>query len=161
MLSGVNRRMLPSPGMRIASWVLAGTLALGPGRAFSAPIAVRGAGFDETLSGEAVLSTALRMGSIRGRDLPVSVRLLVERAEIERAPGAYDFTALDERMTLYSGQGIKTYVDLRDDVPAPDAMDGWSRFVRAVATRYRTVASGYVFGALPSRARPSARDFAF
>jgi hypothetical protein len=148
--------------MRMTLRVLfAVTIAFGPGRAFSAPSTFRGAGFDEALSGEAVLSTALRLASIPSGGLPVSVHLLVERAEVERSPGTYDFTALDARIALYGRQGVRMYVDLRDAVPPLDAIDGWSRFVRAVATRYRTRASGYIFGALPTDSHPSARDYAF
>jgi hypothetical protein len=148
--------------MRIALRILfAGTIAFGPGRASSAASTVRGAGFDEALSGEAVLSTALRLASIPSGGLPVSVHLLVERTEVERSPGTYDFTVLDARIALYGRQGVRLYVDLRDAALPLDAMDGWSRFVRAVATRYRTRASGYIFGALPTDSHPSARDYAF
>ena len=104
--------------------------------ALSASETFRGAGFDETLSGQPVLAAALRAANLSPAGLPIQVRLIVERAEVEPQPGAYDFEALDARMALYGRLGVRTYLDLRDAPPAPDQVDAWGRFVRALASRY-------------------------
>src|SRR5678816_3188719 len=90
--------------------------------------------------------------------------LMVERSDVERQPGAYDFAALDARMARYGRlDGVQAYLDLRDPLPAPGALDAWGRFVRAVATRYRGKARGYVFGVPTSdgAASPLPREHAF
>jgi hypothetical protein len=143
-------------------WLLAGSIALGPVAILSAAETFRGAGFDETLSGEPVLADALRIARLSPAGLPIQVRLVVERAEVERQPGVYDFDALDARLALYGRLGVRTYLDLRDAPPAPDQMDAWGRFVRAVASRYRTLARGYIFGAaIAASSRPLPQDYAF
>jgi hypothetical protein len=146
---------------RTPRWLLVGIVAFWPTRIFSAPETFRGIGFDEALSADAILADALRSVSLSPFGLPLNVRLVVERAEVEREPGTYDFDALDTRMALYGRLGVRTYLDLRDAVPAPDAIDAWGRFVRAVATRYRALARGYLFGLPTTQARPTPRDYAF
>lgn len=127
--------------------LIAGTCALWPVRSFAADKPLRGVGFDERLSGDAVVADALSKVQFALKGMPLNVRLVVERSDVERQPGAYDFAALDARMARYSRlEGVQTYLDLRDPVPAPAALDAWGRFVRAVATRYRGKARGYVFG---------------
>jgi MucB/RseB N-terminal domain len=143
-------------------WLLALSLALGPVAAVAASETFRGAGFDETLSGEPVLAVALTTARLSPAGMPILVRLIVERAEVERQPGAYDFDALDARMALYGRLGVRTYLDLRDAPPAAGQMDAWGRFVRAVASRYRTLARGYIFGAeIDASLRPLSQDYAF
>ncbi len=121
-----------------------------------------GVGFDETLSGDPVLAEAIRLAQPSLDGLLINLRLVVERAEVERRPGVYDFAALDARMTRYRGLGsVRVYIDLRDALPALDALDGWGRFVRAVASRYRGAARGFVFGVRAAAPIPAPREYSF
>ena len=102
--------------------------------ALSATETPRGAGFDETLSGDAVLAVALDAAHVSPIGLPLSVRLVVNRGDIERQPGEYDFAALDARVALYGRVGgVRTYIDLRTPIPAPAALEAWGGFVRSVS----------------------------
>ena len=142
--------------------LLAGLLLLLSVRAFAADTVLSGIGFDERLSGDALLADAIRLAHLSSDGLPLNVRLIVERAEIEREPGVYDFAALDARMTRYRGLGaVQVYIDLRDAPPAPDALDAWGRFVRAVATRYRGGVRAYVFGVRAPTAVRVPREYSF
>lgn len=130
--------------------------------ALSATETPRGAGFDETLSGDAVLAVALDAAHVSPIGLPLSVRLVVNRGDIERQPGEYDFAALDARVALYGRVGgVRTYIDLRTPIPAPAALEAWGGFVRSVSARYRSRVQGYIFGVPSSEGHPTARDFAF
>lgn len=138
-------------------------LALSPTRLSAADRVLHGAGFDETLSGDAVLANALSAVHIPPEGVSLNVRLIVQRAEVERAPAAYDFTALDARLARYRRlPGVRIYIDLRDAEPAPEALDAWGRFARAVATHGRGAVAGYVFGVRPPDAANAApREHAF
>ena len=110
-----------------------GPFGIWPVRLYGADKILSGVGFDETLSGDPVLAEAIRLAQPSLDGLLINLRLVVERAEVERRPGVYDFAALDARMTLYRGLGsVRVYIDLRDALPALDELDGWGRFVRAV-----------------------------
>lgn len=143
-------------------WLLAGTIALCPARTLSAQESVTGIGFDDALARPSGLAEVLR-GRGELRDLPINLRLVVERSDIEPQPGIYEFAALDARLAQYrSLERVRAYLDLRDPIPDPDALDRWSRFVRAVATRYREYVRGYIFGILsPGAPRPATRNYAF
>jgi hypothetical protein len=143
--------------------MLVGAFALWPVRSFAADRILRGVGFDERLSGDVVLAEALRLFQFSLNDMPLNMRLVLERAEVERQPGVYNFDALDARMARYSRlEGVQIYIDLRDTAPSPDTLDAWGRFVRAIATRYRGVVRGYVFGVRTSEAvSPLPREHAF
>jgi len=153
------------PGLRrLTPWLLVGLVVFWPVRAVAADKTFLGVGFDERLSGEAVLAEALRQARLPLTGMALNVRVVVERAEVERQPGTYNFDALDARMARYHQiEGLHIYVDLRDAAVSPDALDAWGRFVRAVATRYRGVARGYVFGVRASVAVavPLPREYAF
>lgn len=124
--------------------------------------AFRGIGFDERLTDPPVLAEALRSAKALA-GMPLSVRIIVDRADLERSPGAADFTALDARVAQYRAiDGIKVYLDLRDEPRSVDALNDWGRFVRAVATKYRGAVRGYIFGIRADGvARPSAREDGF
>jgi hypothetical protein len=129
-------------------WLLAGTLTLVSLRAPAASEPFPAVGFDERLSGDAVLAAALSRSSFDQLP-PLAVRLIVHRDEIERSPGAYDFAALDARMAAYDRfPGVRVYLDLRETPPSLEAVEASGRFVRAVATRYRTSVEGFIFGVL-------------
>ena len=144
-------------------WILVAILAFWPAHVFAAEKVFRGVGFDERLSGDAVLAEALRLSELPLAGMLLNVRVIVERAEIERQPGVYDFAALDARVAGYQRTaGVQIYVDLRAPALSPDALDSWGRFVRAVATKYRGAVRGYLFGVrLPDDAAPSPREHAF
>lgn len=110
-----------------------------------------------------MMADAIRVSSFALDGMPLNVRLIVERSEIERQPGVYDFAALDTRLERYGRlAGVKVYLDLRGGPTSPEAFADWGRFVRAVAARARGKAGGYLFGALPAGATtPVARDHAF
>lgn len=145
------------------AWFVAGILMLGPCSAWSQQSAVPGIGFDETLSGPAVLAEARAAARIELLPAPISVRLVVRRVDVEVRPDVEDFTALDARLETYRRiPDVRVYVDLRDEFPAPDTLSGWNRFVRIVAARYQGKVAGYVFGVLsPDAARPEPAAFAF
>lgn len=135
-------------------WLLAGTLTLVSLRAPAASEPFPAVGFDERLSGDAVLAAALSRSSLDQLP-PLAVRLIVHRDEIERSPGAYDFAALDARMAAYDRfPGVRVYLDLRETPPSLEAIEASGRFVRAVATRYRTSVEGFIFGVPSSGASP-------
>lgn len=123
----------------------------------------QGIAFDERLSGEAVLADALRSAKVLLTGMPLNVRIVVDRDEVERAPGVYDFAALDARIALYRAiDGVQIYIDLRDRVRPPDALADWGRFVRALATKLRGSVRGYVFGIRADGAAiPAAREHGF
>lgn len=124
--------------------------------------AFRGIGFDERLADPPILAEALRSAKALA-GMPLSVRIVVDRAEIERSPGVTDFAALDVRVARYRAiDGIKVYLDLRDEPRSVEALTDWGRFVRAVTTKYRGSVRGYVFGVRAAGAvRPSAREDGF
>jgi hypothetical protein len=140
-----------------------GTIALRPAPSLAADKILAGVGFDERLSGDAVLAKALTMVQLPLSRMPFNVRLVVERSEVEREPGVFDFAVLDARIAQYGRlESVRTYIDLRDAQRSPDALQAWGSFVRAVATHYRGVVRGYVFGVPVSDASPrSPRDHAF
>jgi hypothetical protein len=133
-----------------------------PVAAQQAEPAFRGIGFDERLSDSPILADALRSAKTLA-GMPLSVRIVVDRAELERSPGINDFSQLDARIQRYRAvDGIRIYVDLRDVPRAVDALPDWGRLVRAIATRYRGQVRGYVFGIRAAGAtRPSAREDGF
>ena len=142
--------------------LLVGALACWPVPALAADKVFLGVGFDERLSGEAGLADALRQVQLPLSGMPLNVRVVVERSEVERQPGVYIFDALDARVARYRQiEGLRIYIDLRDAAPAPAALDAWGRFVRTIAARYRGVARGYVFGAGTLDAPPAPREHAF
>jgi hypothetical protein len=142
--------------------LVTGALANWPIQALAADKVFIGIGFDEQLSGDVVLAEALRRAPPTLAGMPLNVRLVVERAEVERAPGVFDFDALDARMATYRRiEGVQVYVDLRDVSRAPDALDAWGRFVRALSARYRGVVPGYIFGERASPDVQPAREYAF
>ncbi|MEO8678354.1 MAG: sigma-E factor regulatory protein RseB domain-containing protein [Vicinamibacterales bacterium] len=145
------------------SWILVAILALSPASAFAAGKILRGVGFDESLSGDAVLAEALRQAKGPLNGMPLNVRLIVQRSEIEPRPAVYDFAALDARLARYRAvAGVQIYLDLRDAEPSPDGLEAWGRLMRAVAARYRGAVRGYVFGVRsPEAAAPAAREHAF
>jgi hypothetical protein len=143
-------------------WLLVLVLGSQPARALAADKALLGVGFDERLSGEAILAEALHQVRLPLNGMRLNVRLVVERGEIERQPGAYDFVALDSRVKRYHEiEGLHIYIDLRDGPLKPDALDAWGQFARTIAARYRGVASGYVFGERNQDAPPLPREHAF
>jgi hypothetical protein len=124
--------------------------------------AFRGIGFDERLTDRPLLAEALRSAKTLA-GMPLSVRVIVDRPDIERSPGVSDFSELDARVQQYRAiEGIRVYLDLRDVPRSVDALTDWGRFVRAVATRYRGQVRGYVFGIRAAGAtRPPAREDGF
>ena len=142
--------------------LLAGAVALWPALAFSAE-SPRGVVLDEALSGDPVLATALRTVTLPPLGQTLNVRVVVERSEVERRLGEYDFDGLDARLALYGRLQVRTYLDLRDTVPAPEAIEAWGHFVRAVASRYHGLAHGYLFGGASTlgAARSRPQDYAF
>lgn len=124
--------------------------------------AFRGIGFDERLADPPILAEALRSAKALA-GMPLSVRIVVDRADLERSPGFNDFSELDARVQRYRAvDGIRVYLDLRDVQRPVDALPDWGRFVRAIATRYRGQVRGYVFGIrADGAARPSAREDGF
>jgi MucB/RseB N-terminal domain len=149
--------------MRITlRWLLTGIIALCSVRPVAAQESFTGLGFDDTLSSATGLTEVLRTPRADLRDLPINVRLVVERSAIEGQPGVYDFSALDARMNQYRTiTGVSVHVDLRDPVAAPEALEAWGRFVRAVAGRYRGYVRSYVIGIQdPGVPRPDARAYA-
>jgi len=152
----VNRRRAP--------WcIVVVVLLIQPSVARAQPAVVEGIGFDESLEGPAVLAEALRAVPLDQLPKPLNVRLRVTRAAIERQPGQHDFAALDARIAAYSGlDGVRVYLDLDDDVPSSQGIAEQSRFVRALASRYRGVVRGYALHLPPAGSlRPAAQDFAF
>lgn len=143
--------------MRMKSrWLLIGTVALLPLRGLAAPEPLRGVGFDENLSSPSILAGALSDSVVGRSGLPIHVRLVVDRDALEPRPGVYDFTALDARIASHRALGIeRTLIELRDTGRPDEGIDGWGRFVRALAGRYRGAASGYVFSVRPRGAGPS------
>jgi hypothetical protein len=124
--------------------------------------AFRGIGFDERLADPPILADALRpVKALAG--MPLSVRIVVERAQIERSPGFNDFSDLDARVQHYRAiEGVRIYLDLRDVPRTVDALTAWGRYVRDIATRYRGQVRGYVFGIRAAGAtRPPAREDGF
>ncbi len=106
---------------------------------------------DDALAGRAATQT-----------LPLNVRVIVQRAEIERQPGVYDFAALDARVARDRKRtDVRIYLDLRTPALAPEAFEGWGRFVRAVAMHCRGVVRGYVFGDRTSEPTLRAQNHAF
>ena len=70
--------------------------------AFAATEPVRGIGFDENLANPPVLTQELMDQQLPSLGVPLNVRLIVQRGEVERHPGEYDFNALDARVGLYA-----------------------------------------------------------
>ena len=140
-----------------------GPLVLPPGQAWAADKVLQGVGFDERLSGAAVLADAMEAARMLPRGVSLNARVIVERAEVERQPGVYDFAALDARVARYrSLDSVRLYVDFRDTALAPDALEDWGRLVRALASRYHGVVRGYIVGVQPQgAARPPSREQAF
>ncbi len=124
--------------------------------------AFRGIGFDERLADPPILAEALRSATALA-GMPLSVRIVVDRADLERSPGVNDFAALDARVAQYRAiAGISIYLDLRDVARPVDGLTEWGSFVRAVATRHRGSVRGYIFGVPAAGAiRPSAREHGF
>ncbi len=94
------------------------------------------------------MAEALDAENWSASDGHLNVRVGVERGEVERQPGSYDFRALDARIAQYGRrQGVSLYIDLLDaEDPSSDDLDAWGRYVRAISSRYRDVVRGYVFG---------------
>ena len=137
---------------------------LWPGVAWSQPAEAVRIGFDETLSGPTVIS-ALRDARPSGAPaLPLAIRLLIARSDIEPKTGVYDFTALDARLDSYERvDGLRVYLDFRvDALAAADVVD-WNRLVRTTAARYRKRVFAFVFsiGRGPTGARPDPVAAAF
>ena len=133
-----------------------------PVSAEQAAQALRGIGFDERLSEPPILAGALRSTKALA-GMPLNVRIVVDRGDLERSPGINDFAALDARLAQYRDfEGIQLYLDLRDVPRTVEALTDWGSFVRVVAARYRGSVSGYVFGIRAANAvRPSAREDGF
>lgn len=148
-------------GARIAVLCLIASLAA-PAAAQQAEPAFRGIGFDERLSDPPILAEALRSAQALA-GMPLSVRILVDRVDLERSPGVNDFSELDARVQRYRAvDGVRIYLDLRDGPRPVEALADWGGFVRAIATRYRGQVRGYVFGIRAAgAARPSAREDGF
>ena len=154
------------PIARVAlSWLFVSSLALWPMLAFGVlEPPLRGVGFDETLAEPVVLTDELLAAHLSSIGVPLNVRLTVKRADVEPQPGVYDFEALDARLELYERrEGLRTYLDLRDSVsPAPEMLEGWGQFVRAITSRYRGRVRGCIFGiSTREDGRPAAREYAF
>jgi hypothetical protein len=91
-----------------------------------------GVGFDDALESPSGLAAALSAAQAGNWAHPLHVRLAVRRSTIEPVPGTFDFSALDARLAEYRRvPAVDVYLDLRGPAPAPDAMNDWTRFVRA------------------------------
>jgi len=143
-------------------WLLVGGLLLQGELAWAQPVSLEGIGFDEALTGPPVLAQAM---GVTPRELfprSLNVRLHVPHDAVERQPGSYDFDALDARVAAYGAiTGVSVYLDLGDEVPPLDRLAERTRYLRAVAARYRTSVRGYVVNVPPAGARPPAPQFAF
>ena len=146
-----------------AGWLLACLLALVPALASSQPAPAAplpSLGFHESLNGEPVLHGALVLAKASTPRLPLTVVIAVARGDLEPQPGVYAFAALDRRMALYGPtSGADILLDLRADAADVAGVTAWGRFVREVATRYRTSVRGYLIRA--DAAVGSARDAGF
>lgn len=106
----------------------------------------RGLGTDESLGGEPRLAPLLARLGPRPADLPLFVRIGVERTALEPLPGDYRFTALSERIALYQRLSVSMILDIG---PLPGdlaAAEGWKAFVRSLATRCQNQVRAYQIG---------------
>ena len=93
---------------------------------------------------------------------PIQLRLVIERGDIQRDNGQFDFSALDARVDTYTRVGgFRILLDLRSDLPTPESYEPWNVYVRTVSARYQGRVQGYVIGVRPDGGQPPARDFAF
>ena len=122
-----------------------------------------GLGVDETLSAEPALDRALSAAALAPSELPLFVRLLVSRGEIETAPGDSQYEALEARIDLYARRGIPVVLALTDPLPGPDQVEPWRQFLRALATRTATRLEAFEFTAAAGSptTRATAKDFAY
>jgi hypothetical protein len=103
-------------------------------------------GIDERLGGEPRLAPLLVRLGARAAELPLFVRVAVERTALEPLPGEYRFTPLSERIALYRRLSVSVILDigmLPDDAAAAD---GWKAFVRSLVTRCQNQVSAYQIG---------------
>lgn len=137
---------------------------------FRVPVAsaagFHGLGIDETLSAEPALDRALTGAALAPAELPLFVRLLVSRGEIETAPGDSHYEALEARIDLYARRGIPVVLALTDPLPGPDQVEPWRQFLRALAARTAARVKAFEFeaargGTLAPAPRPPAKDFAY
>ncbi len=151
--------MTPGRAVAVRSLLLSAALLLGSAAyARAAETPLRGIMVEETLAAPAVLAPALDAAGDPARGLPVAVRLAVARGELETAPGAFSFTALDERLALYATRKVPVVLVL-GAIPGADEAEPWRAFLRGVAEHARGRVRAYGF-AVPAT-RPAARDFAF
>jgi len=145
--------------MRRCAWVMATWLvAVLP--ALGAPAGLRGLGIDETLDKEPILGPALDRARLNAADLPVFVRLLVQRADL--GPASSDFTRLDSRLNLYGGRNIPVVLVLADPPTEATAIDAWRGALRALAEHCRGKVLAYQIGdRLEGAARPAPKDYAY
>ena len=122
-----------------------------------------GVGFDEALAAPAGLAQTLSFDSSERWLHPIHVRLIATRAELEPAPGRYDFAALDARLAQYRGlTGVDVYLDIRAAPPPPEAVDDWMRFLRELIAHAGSVSRGYIIGGdASSGTQPEASAYAF
>ncbi len=122
-----------------------------------------GVGFDEALAGPGGLAQALSRPSPAPSTHPIHIRLIATRAELEPAPGRYEFAALDARLAEYRRlSGVDVYLDIRGAAPTPDLMADWTRFIQALATHAGSGLRGYIVGVdAPAGQRSEAAAFAF
>lgn len=87
-------------------------------------------------------------------------RVFIQWANVERTPGQFDFSAMDELLKSYQGQHIKVMLVLGESWPqwtggtGPHFQQAWQEFVRKAVDRYKAeVAAWEPFNEIDSKAR--------
>lgn len=111
------------------------TLVVPSAQLLAAPPALRGLGLDEALGEAPRLAQALAKLASRPADVPLFVRLSLERGALEPSPGRFELEALSERVGLYYALGVQVVLDLGPVPRREGDFGGWKALVRAVASR--------------------------
>lgn len=152
-------RVVPMTGRHAAAFAIGMWLAAALPVVAATPT-LRGLGVDETLDGTAVLAAALDIARVSPADVPVFVRLLVRRTQLD--PGSSGFDRLDRRLALYGGRHVPVMLVLADAPIDVAGVDAWGQALRDLVRHCRGKVVAYQVGdRLAGPSRPAPRDYAY